>query len=542
MLPHGLTLLAQNRLPACSECARWKLHCVYATPRTADLPMQDTESLGQLPRNSDPMQSMVQYSLLDGVNIDLDSPPSLFGSLTPCSGQLDPSILSMSLTPPSTTSLPESLPSFTQVMEIVQLFFQHNHKLLPCIHQESFVNILIDIQAAADTPLLWSILAVVGQTSKGMQYPHEKWHDVAIRLYEQSVRSNGPVLRDAQAAVWNACYDYIQGDLLQATSRLAQGFSVACMHGLNRIDDDYKPLHLILPLNSAVEEEECRWTMWAFYLLDRQVNYLHGVHFAVNDRIFMVEYPCSSLSESSERIGQYPRSNRQIFTRDLASLSYPPLADQPFELSIHQFTQKAFVLLGRIVEYQNMVTPDTDHQQRADEFLQLKAALVKTWVTVTHSLSMNAVGTDSFAITRLHVTLHTCSVILDYPTSACAKNVKVSSIFVRGAGGVTFLRAFKAIQSMIDVIKERATAAESPFMGSFLAPSYFLACRFLSARWRHSQEEVHRRSLFLLMGLLEQLSDSGVVFAQRLRDMVFFDLQSGDIDNINLVHGSWNQK
>jgi hypothetical protein len=107
-------------------------------------------------------------------------------------------------------------------------------------------------------------------------------------------------LRDAQAAVWNACYDYIQGELLQATSRIAQGFSVACMHGLNRIDDDYKPLHLILPLNGAVEEEECRWTMWAFYLFDRQVNYLHGVHFAVNDRIFMVEYPCSSLYEPSE--------------------------------------------------------------------------------------------------------------------------------------------------------------------------------------------------------------------------------------------------
>jgi hypothetical protein len=189
-----------------------------------------------------------------------------------------------------------------------------------------------------------------------------------------------------------------------------------------------------------------------------------------------------------------------------------------------------------------MVSPDADHQQRADEFLQLKSALVKIWVAVSHSFSTNTTTTDSFTVTRLHVTLHTCSVILDYPTSACAKNVKVSSTFVRGAGGVTFLRAFKAIQSMIDVIKDRSTASESPFMGAFLAPSYFLACRFLSARWRHTQEEVHRRSLFLLMGLLEQLSDGGAIFAQRLRDMVFFDLQTGDIDNINLVHGTWNQK
>lgn len=69
------------------------------------------------------------------------------------------------------------------------------------------------------------------------------------------------------------------------------------MHGFNRIDDDRKPAHIKIALANRVEEEECRWTMWALLLLDQHINYLHGVYFVVHDHMFYVNYPCNNLAD-----------------------------------------------------------------------------------------------------------------------------------------------------------------------------------------------------------------------------------------------------
>lgn len=130
------------------------------------------------------------------------------------------------------------------------------------------------------------------------------------------MKMQGNVLRNIQAAVWNIYLQFIEGDILQASLRLSQAYTLACMHGFNRIDDDRKPAHLRIPLAHAMEEEECRWTMWALFLLDRHINYLHGVHFVVNDCIFYVNYPCNNLANSlSLEIAVGPKKADSLLSR-----------------------------------------------------------------------------------------------------------------------------------------------------------------------------------------------------------------------------------
>lgn len=191
--------------------------------------------------------------------------------------------------------------------------------------------------------------------------------------------------------------------------------------------------------------------------------------------------------------------------------------------------QKAIVLLGRITEYGNFVPLDSNQKQRADEFRELQSSLTRFWLSLPESLSSitNTPPKDVPHTTWLIIILHTCSILLDYPTSVCGKSGGVLKNFVSDAGESRgFLQAFNSVQAIIDVVKQTSSVSASSLVNPFLAPSYFLCCRFLLARWRQTQKQSHRFDVDLLVALFDRMSEMGIQLSQRFKELVEQDLQN----------------
>lgn len=102
-------------------------------------------------------------------------------------------------------------------------------------------------------------------------------------------------MQDLQASIWCVFSLYSSGEITKAVLLLAQAYTLACLHGLNRLDDPAPNIPVALRF-SSIEEEECRCTLWALFVLDRHINYLAGRHFVIDDTLWCVNYPLDDRS------------------------------------------------------------------------------------------------------------------------------------------------------------------------------------------------------------------------------------------------------
>lgn len=102
-------------------------------------------------------------------------------------------------------------------------------------------------------------------------------------------------MQDLQASIWCVFSLYSSGEITKAVLLLAQAYTLACLHGLNRLDDPVPNIPVALRF-SSIEEEECRCTLWALFVLDRHINYLAGRHFVIDDTLWCVNYPLDDRS------------------------------------------------------------------------------------------------------------------------------------------------------------------------------------------------------------------------------------------------------
>lgn len=108
-------------------------------------------------------------------------------------------------------------------------------------------------------------------------------------------------MRIIQAAVWCVYFLYHFGSITRATTLLAQAYTLACLNRFHQIDEPGR-LGEVTSNLASVEKEECRSTMWMLFILDRQVNYLIGRHFVINDHLFFVNYPLDDMSLQNELV------------------------------------------------------------------------------------------------------------------------------------------------------------------------------------------------------------------------------------------------
>lgn len=189
--------------------------------------------------------------------------------------------------------------------------------------------------------------------------------------------------------------------------------------------------------------------------------------------------------------------------------------------------QKAVVLLGRIVEYENIVPIDADQKQRAADYVKLQSTLVQFWIPVSTHLS--STFHDPYVL-WLNIILHTCSILLNYPVSVCGKTDGLPSKFAQGSSNNRgFLRGFRGVEAIVDLLKQLLSAdpSASALLNPLLAPSYFMCCRFLVARWRQTRNESYRAQSELIVDLLGRMSDKGCPLARLYKDTVAKDIHRG---------------
>ncbi|KGO56852.1 hypothetical protein PEX2_076800 [Penicillium expansum] len=337
----------------------------------------------------------------------------------------------------------------------------------------------------------------------------------AVDSLAQSPIIQENVLRDLQAAVWCVFSLYHSGAITKAVVLLAQAYSLACLNGLNRLDDPNRSMLATIQF-SLLEEEECRCTIWALFILDRQINYLVGRHFVIDDMLWCVNYPLDNRSLQNGL-----RADREGYDRDLAALASEKI-NVPIGACLTRLVCKANVILGRIVTYKNikpMPICADGAQSRLAEFHELQSALACFWLSLppyVHNIAEVPPENASQTFWLL-IVAHTCSTILFY----------ITEVERRSPGGANlpterenFICTYKSVDKVVAGLRQVSSLAIDAVLNPMLAPSYFMCCRFILAQWRLSQQGSYCLDLNLVLKLLEQMSQEQAQLPRIYKDII----------------------
>ncbi|KAL5048358.1 hypothetical protein BDW71DRAFT_196032 [Aspergillus fruticulosus] len=386
--------------PACSACIRWGVECVYAsdsnTHWTTDSPSR--EHFSSLPSEAN-----------HGVSgLESNSPLLMV----------------------------DQLPSAEHTIQLTGEFF------------------------ALSTPLEWAILATAAKAHRNVTVSSraDMFLQTAIDSLVQSPLLRDNVSWDLQAAVWCVYSLYYSGEITKAIMLLAQAYSLSCLNGLNRLDDP-DPNAPITMRFSPIEVEECLGTLWALFVLDRQINYLVGRHFVIDDMQWCVNYPLDDASLQKQSGLRLDPESERYYNRDLAAWAW----EEPnisISIALSRLVCKASAMIGRFITYKsiNPMPSDTDAaQKRQADFHELHVWLV--------------------------ITLHTCSTLLCYITDA-----------------------------------ER----RSPGSNQYPTEYENSICTYESVNkvWRRSQQQEYRLDLGLMLRLLERVADKQEVMTRIYKEII----------------------
>ncbi|CAG8886379.1 unnamed protein product [Penicillium egyptiacum] len=427
---------------------------------------------------------------------------------------------------PSSTNLSSyptiPLPSPEQKIQLINEFFDRSHHLLPCIHRETILNRSRGSQGPVlSTPLEWAIMATAVRTTRGAMVSRaDIFLKTAVDSLAQSPIIQENVLRDLQAAVWCVFSLYHSGTIVKAVVLLAQAYSLACLNGLNRLDDP-NPNMLATMRFSPLEEEECRCTLWALFILDRHMNHLLGRHFVIDDTLWCVNYP---LDDRSLQNGL--RADPEGYDRDLAALASEK-TNVPIGACLTRLLCKVSVILGRIVTYKNikpMPTGADDAQIRLAEFHELQSALTCFWLSLPpYVYNVTEVPPENASQAFwLLIVAHTCSTILFYITEVERRSPGGASLPTEREN---FICTYKSVNKVVTGLRQVSGLAIDAVLNPMLAPSYFMCCRFILAQWRLSRQESYRLDLNLVLKLLGRMAQGQAQLPRIYKDLI--DLEMG---------------
>ncbi|CBF79677.1 predicted protein [Aspergillus nidulans FGSC A4] len=502
-----LALTNKGYRPACSACIGWGVGCVYASDHQPSMdygfPTPDS-TLGM------DLAAFVQN--MPGA-ASFDFTPDL--ALT--SSEANHGVPGLESNSPM--PMVDQLPLAGQTVQLIDEFFVRCHPQLPCIHKETF---LARTQGPVPMPLEWAILATAARAHRGATAPYraDMFLQAAVNSLAQSPLLRENVLRDLQAAVWCVYSLYYSGEITRAVMLLAQAYSLACLNGLDRLDEPGPNVPATMHL-SPIEKEECRGTLWALFVLDRQINYLMGRHFVIDDVRWCVNYPLDDASLQSQPGLRPDLEPERCYSSDLAALAWekPNIA---IGTALPRLVCKASVMIGRIATYKSInPMPSATHsaQKRQADFHELQSALACLWVSLpacVHNVSEVPPGCVNQSVWLL-ITLHTCSTLLFYITDAERRSPGSDQYPTEREN---FTCTYKSVNKVVTALRALSGLATDAILNPMLAPSYFSCCRFILLQWRRSQQQEFRLDLGLVLRLLEQMANKQAGMARIYKEII----------------------
>ncbi|PYI12321.1 hypothetical protein BO78DRAFT_392184 [Aspergillus sclerotiicarbonarius CBS 121057] len=513
--------------PACSACSAWNVDCVYASSS------QNVFDYN-FPAPNSPLGIDLAAFVHNLPLTPLDFPPPLSplplntNQLVSEDGGPSPDSLTLVDTSyPSSRNLSADpttpAPSPEQTIQLENEFFARFHPLLPSIHKQSFQSRPRGPQGPLlSRPLEWAILATAARTHRDVAVSSQAnvFLQIAVDSLTQSPLLQENVLKNLQAAVWCVFSLYNSGEIAKSVVLLAQAYSLACLNGLNRLDD---PSPNIPPTAqfSALESEECRCTLWALFVLDRHINFLMGRHFVIDDTLWCVNYP---LDDRSLQYGLRPESER--YDRDLAALA-SEMPNLSIGTSLTRFVCKASVILGRTVKYKT-IDPIPTHaggaRNRLADFHELQSALACFWVSLppyVHNIS-EVPPENTLQSVWLLIILHTCSTVLFYITEAERRSPGDTNMPTQQQN---FQCSYKSVDKVVATLRQISGLATDAVSNPMLASSYFLCCRFILVQWRLSQQQSYRLDLSLVSKVLERMAQGQTHLPRMYKNVIDQELE-----------------
>lgn len=140
------------------------------------------------------------------------------------------------------------LPSLTVVIELVEIFFNQLHHVLPCFHKGTFMDEVRGGLMPSESPiLLYSMLSVAASFhhDSSVKARRTEWYEHAKVLYDMTGRDPQPALRTMQAVLCLVFYAYGCGDFSACWLYIGKAWRQAVALGMNRMDSQHA---VVMPL------------------------------------------------------------------------------------------------------------------------------------------------------------------------------------------------------------------------------------------------------------------------------------------------------
>lgn len=314
-----------------------------------------------------------------------------------------------------------------------------------------------------------------------------------------------------QAAIWCVFSLYSCGEFAKAVSLLSQAYALVCLNGLNRLDDPISTLPQTVQFSSPVEEEECRCTLWALFVLDRHINAFWGRYFVIDDLAWCVNYPLDDLSLQRGLAQEAP----EPYNRDMAALASFE-SGVPIQVALTRLVCKATVILGRIASFKSIIPPPAElaKRNRAADMHEFQSTLACFWVSIppcVHNIT-EVPPENAHQSVWLLIVLHICSTMLFY-TNAAERRAGIPE-------RIDFSCAYKSVDKTVTALHRISEHSIDSVLNPMLASPYFLCSRFVLVRWRLSQQQSHRLDLSFVLRLLGRMAEGNTRLPLIYKDII----------------------
>jgi hypothetical protein len=446
------------------------------------------------------------------------------------------------------------LPSTTQIIELLDLFFDQYHFFIPCIHRLTLLDRVKQGRGiSSSSPLLWAILSIAAPSHPDphLQGLQSSWLTHARGLFDKNIMTNTVPTQFLQAAVCLIFHYYISSDVTGSWFFLGKACRLAIILGADHSDSTREPrIVSFLPKpQDSIEMEEQRKSMWLLVYFDRYMSSLAGFPLAIDDRMYHVNFPIDDKT-FQDFSGSFDETYSIQFTTDLDSLVEAVISNKPNQESLsirHVFLGS--VIMGRIMTFYNNLhhSPDSIEYQTEIKYLQ---HATEALISFTQSQE-RYLGNYTKDI-RNHMQYHrlylwllsissTCKILLYHPMASssqlpCPTPPHDTSSASEPSEPTGFTECVQSIRQVVNSFKQAnpATASDNPF----LITTYFLCSRFLATSWLQYKVQSDRDDVDFLLTLVDRLGDKWPALAKKFRKAMMRDLVSDAEESRRMMIGT----
>ncbi|KAL4771558.1 hypothetical protein BDW60DRAFT_207925 [Aspergillus nidulans var. acristatus] len=339
------------------------------------------------------------------------------------------------------------------------------------------VQLIDEFFGPASTPLEWAILATAARAHRDATVQSSRHAFASSRGFACTKPSSSR-------------------GITRSVMLLAQAYSLACLNGLGGLDEPDPNVPATMHL-SPIEMEECRGTLWALFVLDRQINYLMGRHFVTDDVRWCVSYPLDDASLQSQHGLRHDSEPERCYSSDVAALAWekPNIA---IGTALPRLVSKASVMIGRIATYKGInPMPSNTHSAQKRRPTSTSSSLPSPASGCLYHL----VSTTS---PKFHRDAERRSPGSDqYPTER-----------------ENFTCNYKSVNKVVTALRALSGLATDAVLDPMLAYFLLLVLSVLLLQWRRSQQQEFRLGLGLVLRLLERMADKQEGMAKIYKEII----------------------